>query len=102
MSAAHTPTPWAVDDRGLIHEPFFGGDIFAQVYERNREANAAFIVRAVNAHDDLVAALEDARGRLQVYAGFKDSDRVIPSAVDNRLKDLASINAAIAKAQAQS
>ena len=34
----------------------FHGYTFAQVYGQNREWRAAFIVRACNAHDDLLAA----------------------------------------------
>jgi hypothetical protein len=46
------------------------GIIYQQGYPRSSEENAEFIVRAVNAHDDLVAALEylltDALGDNQV------------------------------------
>lgn len=59
MSAEHTPTPWKVEKSGVImdmHEAVVG-----TLLERpTQSANAAFIVRAVNAHDDLVAALKEA------------------------------------------
>lgn len=63
-TATHTPTPWNVtrDEnhvRALIRDAGF-----MRVAECGRafvpgiaEANAAFIVRACNAHDELVAAL---------------------------------------------
>ncbi len=60
MNAPHTPTPWVqkgrrveVHGRGTIVEcplPTSGG-----VFEATE--NAAFIVRACNAHEELVAAL---------------------------------------------
>jgi len=59
----HTPTPWTVQQSdhvgGLLIKPV-PGQVVAQCDEGSEmEANAAFIVRAVNAHDDLVAALKN-------------------------------------------
>jgi hypothetical protein len=74
----HTPTPWMViqNDGAYVKEDQFakfridtapesGRDVAVALVitdtpELDNEANAAFIVRAVNAHDDLVAALEAA------------------------------------------
>ncbi|HYD06525.1 MAG TPA: hypothetical protein VEC60_12410 [Reyranella sp.] len=56
----HTPTPW-VRSGNLLH---VGTSTRAKNriaatfrYDDNADANAAFIVKAVNAHDELVAAL---------------------------------------------
>ncbi len=70
MSGKHTPTPWSVPKTDTVAVVAEGND-----YERRRrvvtrtlykphqraraEANAAFIVKAVNAHDKLVKALEE-------------------------------------------
>jgi len=69
----HTPTPWEVndDDSGIIGT--WGPDeddwglicatdyaISSSVPEEQRPANAAFIVKACNAHDELVEALKTA------------------------------------------
>jgi hypothetical protein len=63
---ARTPTPWklALTDDTIIRGPD-GSYIAAVTGDYNSEsdwpcmeANAAFIVRAVNAHDDLVTALK--------------------------------------------
>lgn len=60
--SAHTPTPWSAEPLGLgtavaITSP--SGDIcYLTLQPARARANAAFIVRAVNAHDALVAALE--------------------------------------------
>jgi hypothetical protein len=61
--SAHTPTPWQVE--GSIYEHMAAGirggsnRAIAQVWKGPRgHANAEFIVRACNAHDDLVAALK--------------------------------------------
>lgn len=69
QKAQHTPTPWKVNGKGgyLI---YVGGDLtarrkfVAQAYDPEAQdkltnvakANAEFIVRACNAHDDLLAA----------------------------------------------
>lgn len=54
MSAGHTPTPWSIDPRN--------GDIVSGPYNVTipfacKDEDALFIVRAVNAHDELVEAL---------------------------------------------
>jgi len=64
MEAKHTPTPWHVGGRdGRI---FYAADgyavsdatVFHGRHEGEHTANAEFIVRACNAHDDLVKALQ--------------------------------------------
>jgi hypothetical protein len=74
----HTPGPWAVDpekpteivasDGAAIASTDFFGDGAATAVE----ANAAFIVRACNAHGDLVAALEFVR---MTFADMETSKR---------------------------
>jgi hypothetical protein len=69
----HTPLPWTwgkFDDE--IHIVPLRGEVIAKVCFRNStvgklpaEANARFIVRAVNAHDDLLAACRQAEILLQ-------------------------------------
>lgn len=72
---AHSPTPWSCDD--AITEPDTGhrvayiyepsqGDIVAQVWkpcghddDEGIKANARHIVRCVNCHDELLAALNE-------------------------------------------
>ncbi len=71
--SGQTPTPWRIK-YGKRHAPDeadikIAGDIFiiASVDGPNYshcEANAAFIVKAVNAHEALVEKLEDAINRL--------------------------------------
>ncbi len=63
--STHTPTPWFIAGTGTIRygEGRDAGWI-ATVHWRNREANAEFLCRAVNAHDDLVAALENIFSRV--------------------------------------
>lgn len=65
--ATHTPTPWtlrrviarSVDSTGVLNICSESGPILA-ITDRNAEdeANAAFIVKAVNSHAQLVAALD--------------------------------------------
>ena len=60
----HTPTPWAVGARAFLRVETSDGKTVATTGSDSDlrdqwEANAAFIVKAVNAHDALVEALED-------------------------------------------
>jgi hypothetical protein len=76
MNTEHTPTPWIFNeyekwsdftvwgDNGKIAVVTELGDYLT--YEQNC-ANARHIVRAVNAHDDLVAALEACLVRLDAH-----------------------------------
>lgn len=64
--SGHTPTPWTVssDPRWINREngmPIVMACGHRVVSEAEGEANAAFIVCAVNAHDDMLAALRTCR-----------------------------------------
>jgi hypothetical protein len=59
VMAEHTKTPWRVE-RGVIvagSEDDYVCDTACYRKSSENEANAAFIVRAVNAHDEMVEAL---------------------------------------------
>lgn len=98
--SGHTPTPWEAD--GITKEN--GKKVYAGIYQVGNMrsaaicsaayANAAFIVRAVNSHDELVAALNCflMDERFQVGVGGN------PNAVS---KMLAAAHAALAKAKEQ-
>jgi hypothetical protein len=63
MNKTHTPGPWGINitagNRPLIDSGSYDIAVVSkQPGESAMHANAAFIVRACNAHDDLVAALE--------------------------------------------
>lgn len=63
----HTPTPWQARENGIYNGPEL---IATTSTERNNyEANAAFVVRAVNSHAALVDALQDV-GRLLYREGY--------------------------------
>lgn len=76
----HTPTPWIFDGFNALQ--IFDGDlnlicyvVGGQGYRTNEDTakyNAAFIVRAVNAHDALVEALEFAQARFVVIQGCEE------------------------------
>jgi hypothetical protein len=73
----HTPTPWVVAENGIEGNNTIGLAIETKTIEPichlyvpmgaylsgfdNAEANAAFIVRAVNSHDKLVALIRGLR-----------------------------------------
>ena len=59
----HTPTPWRVDRRAATRviagdDETMASTAASSTSRDSWEANATFIVRAVNAHDDLVKALQ--------------------------------------------
>lgn len=57
----HTPGPYRYDDTwGIV----YGDDDKEMAACHSNKADAAFIVRACNAHDDLLAALEALRKQL--------------------------------------
>ncbi len=58
MTGKHTKAPWVIFKAGIGEE---NGDGIASLWREGeeREANAALIVRAVNAHEALVRALEE-------------------------------------------
>jgi hypothetical protein len=111
METKHTPTPWKVNDcrdSGWMDNAIYiakdSGENLARVYKDygNVEANAAFIVRAVNAHDELVAKLSAVQSILnsltigtQTTAFGRDRS--------NALRDEANriINSALAKARGE-
>ena len=80
----HTPTPWRLaeqtqraEDQVCTHKirTLDGDDYYSGlVAEADLESDAAFIVRACNAHDALVEALTDARKRLHSAALITGTD----------------------------
>src|SRR3990167_9975502 len=64
---SHTPTPWELGHAGVrgfageqtVINRSGGFPRIARVFGRNITDDAAFIVRAVNSHADLLEALED-------------------------------------------
>jgi hypothetical protein len=73
MSAEHTPTPWRVYISGGI---VTAHDEYVPVFNA---ANESFIVRAVNAHDDLVATLKHA---LDLFEDIENCDAIWPPISD--------------------
>jgi len=63
----HTPTPWTKNNKGEIGPRFRSDDqsdgmldpVAEVMFGDNREANAAFIVEAVNNHEDLKARVKE-------------------------------------------
>lgn len=77
---SHTPTPWVttrkfeIGTRSQEDDQSNGMVIpFADVFGDNRSADAAFIVRAANAYEVMVEALEHAREKMWEY-GFSEND----------------------------
>ena len=56
MTQQHTPTPWTQRNIGPHEYNITDGEGYSVAHSWNND-DAAFIVTAVNAHDDLVAAL---------------------------------------------
>lgn len=87
MKTQHTPTPWIVSKRNAGAIPLHfqppevlgrNGDMCVATQLGNgkeAEANAEFIVRAVNSHDALVAALETLLQKCRVRNGQLELDQ---------------------------
>jgi hypothetical protein len=75
-TSGHTPTPWVIGTENLgaeeiatvawigarrvgVHTPGIPGGNYRDTAFGNQEADTAFIVRAVNSHDELVEVLKD-------------------------------------------
>jgi len=107
---AHTPTPWEVGDLDHNGQRIVRGEHIeictcwhhcVGSIEREMEANAAFIVRAVNAHEELVAALRETRDQFEVeYRGDRIS--CVGHASDGLRKVVGILDAALAKLEASS
>jgi hypothetical protein len=76
----HTPTPWALSDRFREDIVDREGELLASAYSMDiggdhaAAANAAFIVRAVNSHEQLVAALAEIKSWTDAALTFGFSD----------------------------
>ncbi|MFA5897667.1 MAG: hypothetical protein WC829_01010 [Hyphomicrobium sp.] len=64
----HTPTPWMVTGKQTIRAGAKFSAAIGKTNWRNGEANAAFIVRAVNSHAMLLEAMERAADMLPANA----------------------------------
>lgn len=89
----HTPTPWAISSNGFnIYGPpdaegqvTFVASIFRKPIQDIEDANAEFIVRACNAHDELLAACKATLKYLQYsskHAENRELRKQIRAAVD--------------------
>lgn len=71
LVASHTPTPWTIgefQENSFINQRPINPAIGAVYGDKNETlVNAAFIVRACNAHDALVEALELVKDKFQCF-----------------------------------
>jgi len=90
----HTPTPWAAGGSVIERE----GETIAQAFRMTGcpidqpVVNAAFIVRAVNSHDQLVAALREA---IEIIQAIDQTDNTCDARID-----VSEFRAALAAAEA--
>lgn len=85
----HTPTPWEVLQVEDTHQGIFSNcgneaqSLIAQTFDGNEKANAEFIVRAVNCHEELLAASQALLSELRwtsKHGEFPGMDKVIAEA----------------------
>ncbi len=87
MKPAHTPTPWRMEPSSFDDEllilcdetcvaaiPVWEDDDNTDTLRAQSHANAAFIVRACNAHDGLATALKLALDALNAAPRFRVND----------------------------
>lgn len=103
----HTPTPWKIDEEYILHDETTVGQLWAEgswspvpgtsipTFDE-MQANAAFIVKAVNVHDELVYALESAKKIIDYLA--EHEGRFFDD-FDSEMGLQGRINAALTKAQ---
>lgn len=92
----HTPTPWKIEVvEGLsIYGP--EGLLLADLKGNHQtKANAAFIVKAVNCHEEMLTALRSVRNEYRRYV--LNDPKNIEDAIGSRV--LAQIDRAITKAE---
>lgn len=95
---AHTPGPWHID-RQSPHSPMcikpYPGRIVCEIdgTDAEAEANAAFIVRACNAHEAMRKASQDLYDRLREYLDVSDG-QLIEQGYDGLVKAMDDIEAA--------
>lgn len=101
----HTPGPWFAGQHGLgawfigVEVPCKGPCTAAtRLADVQSGADAEFIVRACNCHDDLLDAAKDAEA---VLMGLHDSGGEAAALAIASYPALVSVQAAIAKAEAQ-
>lgn len=97
-NAKHSPLPWVIGT--AVPDTVFDADhrgVASCARLLNDEANAALIVRAVNSHADLLAALEWAMGTIQ--PPIHDGENGNP--LSSYGAEYAAARAAIAKAKGE-
>lgn len=88
-TAAHTPTPWQYNAAGkrdgtalwanLYQEN--NHEIIAHMDQGNKLANAAFIVKAVNCHEELISLLKETRELGKTETAWKIWDTLRDKAI---------------------
>lgn len=99
-----TPTPWrcAADGLGSYGIIANQGPVVVQPAKAFSEADAAFIVRAVNSHDGLVKALEMFVERVERHGNWDDGCFYYGATSASELQDPLSLaRAALAKAKGE-
>ena len=83
IMSKHTKTPWRLGGfasiwSGVQEQSAISSDLVCVLPEldENREGNAEFIIRAVNSHDALVEALEEARNCLATWMEIAEPNDV--------------------------
>ena len=80
----YAPTPWIVTDGFIIKDADSLGvaAIDGDCATKQDLANAAFIVQAVNSHDELVAALKEMVNHSSCRCGGWDGHGIVPQPCD--------------------
>lgn len=105
--AMHTPTPWRIYKEPMNPNPRIMAEASTLVavisqgkaFAKQTDTNAAFVVRACNAHEDLLGALKAIRARLD--GDFDNPHLMKFGTLGNAEGDIGTIASdAIAKAEA--
>lgn len=88
IEGKHTPTPWSLlPARTLINIKGPSSEQIGQI-PTSDEANAAFIVKAVNCHEELLEACKEALSALNIINKLTEGPMAMPTPQMQRLQEV--------------
>ncbi len=79
--AAHTPTPWTIDARGSVTSEDKQNVIMIQPSFALDFNDAAFIVRAVNSHEEMLSVLKEIKKIIHLQDFYSEFLSVVDKAI---------------------
>ena len=96
MKVERTPSPWHLEGQKIVAGPRVIARMARYPTRDTQQANAAYIVRACNGHEELLEASEKAKDALTILIGQYKAYELPPGV--SEIGALGAVCAAIAKA----